>query len=112
MCHVCRGMAMIVSPALPTMDLECSEDFEECTVLEQMNLVAEGMAPFFSQLMPIINQSVPSIQLEEATAADFLDVAGRIAEREKLEPESSVLRHMNERLTSLMRWELILGVVY
>ena len=86
MCHVSRGMAMIVTPALPTMDLECSEDFEECTVLEQMNLVAEGTAPFFSQLMPIINRSVPCVQLEEVAAARFLEEAGRIAEREKLEP--------------------------
>ena len=112
MCHVSRGMAMIVTPALPTMDLECSEDFEECTVLEQMNLVAEGTAPFFSQLMPIINQSVPCVQLEEAAAARFLEAAGRIVEREKLEPESTVFRQMNERLTSLMRLELILGVLY
>ena len=112
MCHVSPGMAMIVTPALPTMDLECSEDFEECTVLEQMDLIAEGMAPFFSQLMPIINQSLPCIQLEEAAADHFIAAARRISEREKKEPGTAVFRQMNERLTSLMRLELILGVLY
>lgn len=112
MCQITPGMATIITPALPTVELERSGDFQECTVLEQMNLVADETAPFFSQMMPLINQSLPCIQLEESTVKYFAESAGRIAEREKRVPESLVFRQMNERLTSLMRLELILGVLY
>ncbi|MBP5487653.1 MAG: AraC family transcriptional regulator [Bacteroidales bacterium] len=112
MCQIIPGMATIISPALPMVELESSADFQECTVLEQMNLVADETAPFFSQMMPLINESLPCIRLEESTVKHFVQSAGRISEREKRMPESPVFRQMNERLTSLMRLELILGVLY
>lgn len=112
MCQIIPGMATIITPALPTVELERSLDFQECTVLEQMNLVADETAPFFSQMMPIINQSLPCILLEELTVKHFVESAGQISEREKRVPESPVFRQMNVRLTSLMRLELILGVLY
>ena len=112
MCEVTPGMATIITPVLPTVELERSPDFQECTVLEHMSLVAEETAPFFSQMMPIINQSLPCIQLDEATVKHFVESAERIEEREKQQPESHVFRQMNERLTSLMRLELILGILY
>ena len=111
-CSVSPGMATIVSPALPTVDLESSTDFQECTVLEKMNLVADETAPFFSKMMPVINQSLPCIRLGEEAAAYFVEAAGRIAKREENKPESTVFRQMNERLVSLMRLEIILGVLY
>ena len=112
MCHVSPGTATIISPALPTVDLESSAEFRECTVLETMSLVADETAPFFSQMRPVINQSLPCIQLEKETADHFTETASRISEREKKEPEEAVFRQMNERLTSLMRLDLILGVLY
>ncbi len=112
MCEVTPGMATIITPVLPTVELERSPDFQECTVLEQMSLVADETAPFFSQMMPIINQSLPCIRLEEASVKYFIETAVRIKEREGKLPESPVFRQMNERLTSLMRLELILGVLY
>lgn len=112
MCQISPGMATIISPALPMVELESSADFQECTVLEQMNLVADETAPFFSQMMPIINQSLPCIRLDESTVKFFTESAERISERERRVPESPVFRQMNERLTSLMRLELILGVLY
>ena len=111
-CSVSPGMATIVSPALPTVDLESSTDFQECTVLEKMNLVTDETAPFFSKMMPVINQSLPCIRLGEEAAACFVEAAGRIAKREENKPESTVFRQMNERLVSLMRLEIILGVLY
>ena len=111
MCQITPGMATIITPALPTVELERSGDFQECTVLEQMNRVSEETAPFFSKMMPLINQALPCIQLEASAAKYFVESAGRIAEREKKNPESPVFRQMNERLTSLMRLELILGVL-
>ena len=111
-CHVSPGMATIISPALPTVDLESSTDFMECTVLEKMNLVADETAPFFSKMMPVINQSLPGIQLGEKAAACFVAAADRISKREENKPESAVFRQMNERLISLMRLEIILGVLY
>lgn len=111
-CHVTPGMATIISPALPTVELESSADFRECIVLENMSLVADETAPFFSQMMPVINQSLPCIQLEKETADYFTEATARVSEREKKEPEDAVFRQMNERLTSLMRLELILGVLY
>ena len=96
-------MATIITPVLPTVELERSQDFQECTVLEQMSLVADETAPFFSQMMPIINQSLPCILLEESTVKRFVDTAARIKEREGQQPELPVVRQMNERLTSLMR---------
>lgn len=111
-CEVTLGMATIITPVLPTVELERSQDFQECTVLEQMSLVADETAPFFSQMMPIINQSLPCILLEESTVKRFVDTAARIKEREGQQPELPVFRQMNERLTSLMRLELILGVLY
>lgn len=112
LCHISPGMATIITPALPTVELGRSADFQECTVLEKMNLVAEETAPFFSQMMPVINQSLPSIQLDGSTVKHFVEATDRISEREKLEPELAVFRQMNEHLTSLMRLELILGVLY
>lgn len=112
MCHVSRGMAMVVTPALPTIELDRSADYEECTVLERMDLVADETAPFFPQMMPIISRSLPCIGLDEDAAERFVDAAGRIAAREGLEPGEAVFRQMNDRLTSLLRLELILGVLY
>lgn len=68
-----------------------------------MNLVADETAPFFSKMMPVINQSLPCIQLGEKAAACFVEAADRIAKREENKPESTVFRQMNERLISLMR---------
>ena len=111
-CRVSPGMATILSPALPTVDLETDADFQECTVVEKMDVVADETAPFFSRMMPVINQSLPCIRLPESASARFVELAGRIAEREENRPESAVFLQMNERLTSLMRLELILGVLY
>lgn len=112
MCQITPGMATIITPALPTVDLERSPDFEECTVLEKMNLVAEETAPFFPQMMPVINQSLPSIQLDDSIVKYFIEAAGRISERERRDAQTPVFQQMNERLISLMRMELILGVLY
>lgn len=110
--QITPGMATIITPALPTVELERSPDFEECTVLEKMNLVAEETAPFFPQMMPVINQSFPSIQLDDSTVKYFVEAAGRISERERRDAQTPLFRQMNERLISLMRMELILGVLY
>lgn len=112
LCVISPGMANIITPALPTVELESSVDFQECTVLEKMDRVADETAPFFSQMMPVINQGVPCIRLEEDTVAFIIEMADRISQRERREPESPVFRQMNEHLTSLMRLELILGVLY
>ena len=112
MCHISPGMASIITPALPTVDFEKSRDFEECVILEKMNLVADQTAPFFSQMMPVINQSVPCILLEKSAADHFVEMANRIIQREKLHPDTGVFAQMNERLKTLMRLELILGVLY
>lgn len=112
LCEVSPGMATIITPALPTVELESSADFQECSVLEEMNRVADETAPFFSQMMPVINQGIPCIKLEEDTVAFFMGMAERISQRERRKQGSPVFRQMNERLTSLMRLELILGVLY
>lgn len=111
-CVISPGMATIITPVLPTVELERSQDFQECTIMEQMSIVSEETAPFFSQMMPIINQSLPCIQLEEDTMQYFIETAGRISERERRNPELAVFRQMNDRLTSIMRLEIILGVLY
>ena len=112
LCHLSPGIAMIVTPMLPTIDLESSEDFEECVVTEQMNLVADKTAPFFSQMIPIINQSIPCIQLEQETVEHLIYTALRVAKRECQDPEYEIFKQMNDHLISLMRLELILGVLY
>lgn len=112
LCMVERGVAMAVTPTIPVIDIEASEDFEECIVSEDADIVDGETAPFFPELMSAVTTAAPCIMLDEGTTSRFVITARRIAEREALLPRQEILRRMNRRLMSLMRLQLIMEVLY
>lgn len=112
LCQVEKGFAMILSPLLPTVEVERSEDYEECIVAEVAELVLAETAPFFSRLMPQVNKSVPGVLLDDAMVARVIGTANRIAERQASRPASETLRQLFDRLTTLLRLQAILEVAY
>lgn len=111
-CHVEKGYASVVSPLLPTMDVERSEDYGECVVVENMGRVSGETAPFFSKIMPLVSNSTPYLILDEDKQAYMVNAAQHIAEREALQPETEIFRQMNDHLASLQRLQLILEFLY
>lgn len=112
MCQIEKGTAMVLSPAVPTMEVERSDDFEECTIMERLSLISGQMSPFFSRLVPTVGKEVLCVRLDEAAAAHFISTAQRIAAREALSPDAEVLKELNDHITSLMRVEKIIEVLY
>lgn len=103
---------MILSPAVPTMEVERSDDFEECTIMERLSLISGQMSPFFSRLVPTVGKDVMCVTLDEAAATHFVSTAQRIAARETLIPDAEVLKELNQHIASLMRVEIIVEVLY
>ena len=112
LCHVEPGLATILSPLLPTVEVERSEDYEECVVAEDTEMVLAETSPYFSRMVPVVNESVPCVMLDNAMQAYVTDTARRIAEREAARPESELLRQLFDRLTTLLRLQVILEVGY
>lgn len=97
---------------LPMVEVERSEDYEECVIVEEAELIVGETAAFFPRIMPVVSASLPCIMLEEDMAHRVLDTARRIANREALQPSSEIFCQMNDRLVSLLRIQVILEVLY
>ena len=105
-------MATVVTPMLPMVEVERSEDYEECVIVEEAELIVGETAAFFPRIMPVVSASLPCIMLDEDMAHRVLDTARRIANREALQPSSEIFCQMNDRLVSLLRIRVILEVLY
>ena len=105
-------MATVVTPMLPMVEVERSEDYEECVIVEEAELIVGETAAFFPRIMPVVSASLPCIMLDEDMAHRVLDTARRIANREALQPSSDIFCQMNDRLVSLLRIQVILEVLY
>lgn len=105
-------MATVVTPMLPMVEVERSEDYEECVIVEEAELIVGETAAFFPRIMPVVSASLPCIMLDEDMAHRVLDTARRIANREALQPSSEIFCQMNDRLVSLLRIQVILEVLY
>lgn len=112
LCHVEPGLATILSPLLPTLEVERSEDYEECVVAEDTEMVLAETSPYFSRMVPVVNESVPCVMLDNAMMVYVTDTARRIADREAQRPSSEIFCQMNDRLVSLLRIQVILEVLY
>lgn len=112
LCRVEPGMATVVTPMLPMLEVERSEDYEECIIVEQAELIVGETAAFFPKIMPTVSASLPCIMLDEDMSHRILDTARRIAGREAQRPASEIFRQMNDRLVSLLRIQVILEVLY
>lgn len=97
---------------LPMVEVERSEDYEECVIVEEAELIVGETAAFFPRIMPVVSASLPCIMLDEDMAHRVLDTARRIANREALQPSSDIFCQMNDRLVSLLRIQVILEVLY
>ena len=111
-CRMEKGVATVVSPMLPTLDIERSEDYAECVVVEDMARVSGETTPFFSKMLPAVSNSMPMMKLDEEKQAHIIEVARRIAEREALQPGTEIFRQMNDHLIALQRLQLILEFLY
>lgn len=112
LCRVEPGMATVVTPMLPTVEVERSEDYEECIIVEQAELIVGETAAFFPKIMPTVSASLPCISLDADMVRRVIDTARRIADREAQRPTSEIFRQMNDRLVSLLRIQAILEVLY
>ncbi len=112
MCLVEKGFITVLTPMIPTMDAERSEDYGECVVVEDMGRVSGETAPFFSKIMPLVSNSIPCIKLDEDKQEYIVNAVRHIAEREALQPETEIFRQMNDHLASLQRLQLILEFLY
>lgn len=112
LCHIQPGMATLLSPLLPTVEVERSEDYAECVVAEETEQVLNETSPYFSRMVPVVNESVPCVVLDDAMVAYVTGTARRIAEREAARPEQELLRKLFDRLTTLLRLQVILEVAY
>ncbi len=65
LCHIEKGVAIIVSPALPTVEVERSDDFQECVIDVDMSVISVETAPFLPKMMPVLSASVPILRLDE-----------------------------------------------
>lgn len=112
LCHIRKDMAMIISPALPMVEVERSEDFqEEAVIVDNADLSGET-APYLPKMMPVINASLPVIQLEGYMLQHVLDAIAYIHQRESLQPEEEIIRKINKRIISRLRLQLFLEVMY
>lgn len=112
LCKLEKGMAIIVSPALPTVEVERSPDFRECVIVVEMSTISGETAPFFPRMLPVISASIPVFHLSQDMERRMLETVRHIEEREALSPEEEMFRSMNERLTELLRLQIILEVMY
>lgn len=112
LCHMERGVATMVTPLLPTVEVERSVDYEECVIVEETEQIVGETAAFFPQIMPAVSASMPCIKLDEDSTRRVTDSVRRIADREALQPASEIFRLMNHRLISLLRLQTILEVLY
>ena len=112
LCHVEKGLAIILSPLLPTMEVERSEDYNECVIVENAEFVLAETSPFFARLMPVVNESLPCILLDDDMSAYIRETAIRIANREVSRPNEEIIRQLYDRQTTLIRLQAILEVAY
>lgn len=112
LCRVEPGMATVVTPMLPTVEVERSEDYEECVIVEEAERIVGETAAFFPKIMPTVSASLPCIGLDADMVRRVIDTARCIADREAQRPLSEIFRQMNDRLVSLLRIQAILEVLY
>ncbi len=112
LCHVEKGLVTILSPMLPIMEVEHSEDYDECVISEDAASVWAETSPFFARMMPVVNESLPCLMLDDGMAARIMETARLIAQREASRPADETFRQMYDRLTTLLRLQAILEVVY
>ena len=112
LCHIEKDMAMIVSPALPMVEVHRSENFlEEIIIVNNADLTGET-APYLPKMMPVINASLPVIRLEDAILRRVQESIAYIRLREFLQPEEEIIRQINERIISRLRLQLFLEIMY
>lgn len=112
LCKLEKGMTIIVSPALPTVEVQRSPDFRECVITIDMSTISGETAPFFPRMIPILSTSEPTLRLSPEMEGRVLDTALHIEERAAARPEEEMFRSMNERLMELLSLQIILEVMY
>ena len=112
LCKLEKGMAIIVSPALPTVEVERSSDFREQTITVDVSEISGETAPFFPKMMPVLSASVPVIRLHENLLKWVIETADHIEKRDSIGPEGEMFAQMNQRLVTLLRLQIILEVMY
>lgn len=112
LCKMEKGMAIIVSPALPTVEVERSDDFQEIPIVVNVSDISGETAPFFPKMMPVLSASIPVIRLNEDLRKQVQETMGHIEMRETIRPEAEIFAKMNQRLITLLRLQLILEVMY
>ena len=112
LCQLEKGSAIIVSPALPTVEVQRSADFRECVITVEMSTISGETAPFFPMMMPILSASEPVLQLSPDMEQRVLETVSHIDKRALVHPEEEMFQSMNERLMELLRLQIILEVMY
>lgn len=112
LCNLVKGMAIIVSPALPTVEVERSQDYRELVLTVDISEISGETAPFFPKIMPVLSASVPTLLMNKDLEQRVIETAARIEKRDAIRPTEEVFVQMHERLNTLLRLEIILEVMY
>lgn len=112
LCKLEKGVAIIVSPVLPTVEVECSPDFRECVITVDIATIFGETAPFFPRMMPVLSASAPIIHLSPEMERRVHETTRHIDERGDVHPEEEMLQSMNKRLMDLLRLQIILEIMY
>lgn len=112
LCNLEQGTALIVSPALPTVEVTRSDDFRELVLTVDISEISGETAPFFPKMMPVLSASSPALRLNRELELRVQETAARIGAREAIRPPEELFAQMNERLNTLLRLEIILEVMY
>ena len=112
LCKLEKGVAIIVSPALPTVEVESSPDFQECVITVDMSTISGETTPFFPRMMPVLSASAPILHLSPEMERRVYETARHIDERSGIRPEEEIFQSMNERLMDLLSLQIILEIMY
>jgi AraC-like DNA-binding protein len=112
LCKLEKGVAIIVSPALPTVEVESSPDFRECVIAVDMSTISGETTPFFPRMMPVLSASAPILHLSPEMERRVYETARHIDELRSVHHEDELFQSMNERLMDLLRLQIILEIMY
>ena len=112
LCKLGKDMAIIISPALPMVEVERSEDFEETSITVDVNEISAETIPFFPKMMPVLSASDPVVLLDGDLKGRIIQTVFHIEKRESIRPEEEIFAQMNSRLITLLKLQIILEVIY
>lgn len=112
--HLRRGMLCFSSPILPLYELSRDADYQEATIVDEMEVFYRIIRQIANQTLGTRMRSYPCLQLNEAQINLFLEKAELIASKRALIQTLSDTyeQHMVRLMTQLLEQEVMLEFVF